>query len=155
MTTVIIIRIRGIGGVRRKTRECLENLRLNRKHSCIIAEMNDSLKGMLTQAHDYIAWAPADGKSVQLLLEKRGRLAGGKPLDANFYAKLNMKDAAELAAALVEGKTTPKAAFNAGLNQIFRLAPPRKGYSSPKRPQPKGDLGLHKQGLLPLVERMV
>ncbi len=155
MTIAIVLRIRGISGVRRSINETMEHIRLNRKHSCVLLEINESSKGMINASNNYVAWANADAKTVELLLTKRGKTAGGKALDASFYKKVGMKDAAELAAAIVGGKIALKSLYDAGMTPIFRLSPARKGFGLSKHSTPKGPLGFHKDGLFKLVESMI
>lgn len=152
MTVIIAVRIRGTRGVRRKTSDCLKHLRLNRAHSCVMLEMSPSVKGMITQANEYIAWGEADARSVALLLEKRGDFKARKP-DAAAFAAMGAKDAAELAEAIVAGKAKLAKLYDAGLNPVFRLAPARKGFGSIKHPAPAGSLGKHKE-IFKLLSRM-
>lgn len=154
MTIAIALRVRGTRGISRSINDTLANIRLGRKHSCVLLELSDSAKGMLQKANNYIAWGNADEKSVELLLSKRG-MEGNKPLSPEFYKKIKVADAKELAAAIVSQKISLKTLFEAGLRPLFRLSPPRKGYGGMKLQQPRGPLGFHKQGLTQLIERMV
>lgn len=67
---IAIIRVRGVQGVRRSTRETMEQLHLIRKHSCVIIEETDTLKGMLNTAKDYVTWGPINEETLKKLEAK-------------------------------------------------------------------------------------
>ncbi|OIO26895.1 50S ribosomal protein L30 [Candidatus Micrarchaeota archaeon CG_4_10_14_0_2_um_filter_55_9] len=71
---IAIIRVRGIQGVRHEARETMEQLHLTRKHSCIVLEETETLKGMLNVVTDYVTWGHVNDETLKKLEEK-----GGKP----------------------------------------------------------------------------
>jgi large subunit ribosomal protein L30 len=69
---IAIVRVRGVTGVNRNARETMEQLHLNRKHSCVVLEETDTVKGMLKTAKDFVTWGPANEETVKKL-EAKGK----------------------------------------------------------------------------------
>ncbi|PIN96511.1 hypothetical protein COX86_02770 [Candidatus Micrarchaeota archaeon CG_4_10_14_0_2_um_filter_60_11] len=72
MSKIIVIRVRGINGVKRDARMGMLQLGLNRKHSCAILDSKDA--GMLERVKDYVTWGEADEDSMKLIKSKHMRL---------------------------------------------------------------------------------
>ena len=77
---IALVQVRGGIGLSKKLKDTLSLLKLPKKHSCVIIETTPSTTGMLLKLKDYITWGEINEETVKLLLEKRGRLAGGKQL---------------------------------------------------------------------------
>jgi len=102
------------------------------------------MKGKLLAAKDFITWGPATPEAIELLLEKRGEVSGGKKLSQEYLAENSKyKSLKEFAEALASGSA--KLSDVKGLKQVFRLAPPLKGFGSIKKPLPQGALGPRKE----------
>lgn len=89
--TFAVVRIRGVRGVRWRTRAVLHRLRLTRKNHCILVKNTESAKGMLELAKDYLTWGEASPETIAVL-EKKGKqpfalkppLGGMEPIKQGF-----------------------------------------------------------------------
>lgn len=125
--SVVVLRVRGRAHVRRQIADTLRLLNLTRKNHCTIVPENAEYKGMIMKAKDYIAWGPADEKTVARLLSDRGKVTGGKKLsDGHVKDNSKFKDIKELAKALAEGRAALGDVKD--LKPVFRLNPPVKGF---------------------------
>ena len=151
---LLAIRIRG--GVNASTRveDTLKMLRLDRNMASTILDCQPNIEGMLRMAKDYITWGEPTLDTIRLLLEKRGRLAGDKPIDDETLKSLGYDDIGSLASAL----HSCEAEFHKleGIKGFFRLHPPKKGFKrSVKRPyRSKGELGYRGEAINELAARM-
>jgi len=150
-----VVRIRGDVGVRREIRETLKMLRLNKVHHAVIVPETPSYKGMLQKVKDYVTWGEISKETLVLLLERRGLLEGNKRLTNDFLAEnLKIKSIESLAEKIYNGEIrlsdVPK------LKPIFRLHPPRGGFTrKKKRPyRDGGELGYRGADINRLIERM-
>ena len=149
---IIVIRVRGSCETRQPVEDTLRQMRLGRKNHVAIIDDTPSMKGKVMFAKDFITWGPATPEAIALLLEKRGEVTGGKRLTNDYLAKNSkFKTIKEFAEAIANGA---KLSDVKGLKQIFRLAPPRKGFGKIKKPRPKGALGSRKE-IDSLVKTMV
>ncbi|RLF65853.1 MAG: 50S ribosomal protein L30 [Thermoplasmata archaeon] len=154
MTLYAVIRIRGIIGVRRDIQETLRHLRLVRKYHCVLVPNDETHMGMLRKAKDYITWGEVDLETLEELIRKRGRLIGDKPITDEYAQKIGFENVRELAKALIEGKVRYKDLPD--VKPVFRLAPPRGGFRSTKRPyKVGGDLGYRGSAINDLLRRMM
>jgi large subunit ribosomal protein L30 len=138
-----IIRIRGTVNVKTYVEDTLKMLRLGRNMHCVVLKESDNLKGMLQKAKDRITWGVIDDKVLKLMIDKRGRKAGGERLTAeeagNFFNTL---------------KETGKVPD--GMKSVFRLTPPSKGFKrSVKQHYPRGELGYRAEKINELLKRMI
>jgi len=100
------IRVRGNVNLSPDTRKALELLSLNRvNHLTLVSEKQ---RGMLNKAQSYITFGEIDEKTLALLIGKRGRLAGNKKLEKEFWKEKKLKGVEELAKSLLEGKAKLK-----------------------------------------------
>ena len=67
-----VIRVRGVRGVRWRTRAVIERLRLTRRNHCMLIKNTDSAKGMLKLGKDYLTWGEASAETIAAL-EKKGK----------------------------------------------------------------------------------
>jgi large subunit ribosomal protein L30 len=67
-----VIRVRGSINASKAVRDTLLMLKLPRINNCVIIPKNDSYKGMLQKAKDYITWGEVDGELVAEIMEKKG-----------------------------------------------------------------------------------
>ncbi|AEA46975.1 50S ribosomal protein L30 [Archaeoglobus veneficus] len=137
-----VVRMRGSVDVDRKIKETLAMLRLHKKYHCVVIPDTPSYRGMLNVVKDYVAYGEIDAETLAMLLRRRGRLVGNKPL-TDEYIKENTQfnSIDEFAKAVVEGKASLKDV--PGLKPVFRLHPPRGGLKNIKWHYPFGDLGRH------------
>lgn len=149
----LVIRVRGTTGVIRKIADTLDMLNLTRINHAVLIEENPSMDGMLQKAKDYITWGEVDSETVTKLLEKRGKIVGGKNLTEE-YIKENTKYSSfeELANALINSEIKPK---DIDMKPVFRLHPPKKGYEGIRLSiNEGGSLGYRGEKIIDLVERM-
>ncbi len=136
------IRIRGSVNVRRDIKDTMKMLRLTRTNQCVLLQDNPTNKGMLMLSKDFISWGEISNPVLEKLLLKRGRLPQEKRVEEKDVKNLAQK-------VLKEGSK------KSGLNPVFRLHPPSKGYKNTKQPFPKGDLGYRAEKINELLEKMI
>jgi large subunit ribosomal protein L30 len=86
MTKIAIIRIRGTDDVKSTIESTMRMLKLHKKHTCSVYPKTDSLMGMLDKIKDYTTYGEIDDETYKLLVEKRGMIKAGKPVN---YFHLN------------------------------------------------------------------
>lgn len=153
---IAVIQIRGIVGVNGKLIDTLNMLKLTRKNSCAILDNNPMNLGMIVKVKDLVTWGEIDTETFKLLVEKRGKLPGGKPLTEVYLKEKSKMGYEEFAKAVVEGKMTIK--DMPGMKQYFRLTPPRGGFDKNgiKKPYSLGGaLGYRKSDINNLLRKML
>ncbi len=111
---------------------------------------------MIQKVKDYVAWGEISEDMLEVLLEGRGRLEGGKRLTEE-YLKENtpFSTIKELAHLLYEGKVNMKDLKEYQIKPVFRLHPPRKGHKGIKRSVKQGgELGYHGAKINELLYKM-
>ena len=68
-----VVLIRGLIGINKDIKKTLYLLKLRKKHVCVVIENNESNRGMLKKAKDYITYGEIDEKTLKELLSKRGK----------------------------------------------------------------------------------
>ena len=151
---IIALRVRGRTGIKGEVEDTLKMLRLTRINHAVLLPDNPSYQGMLKKAKDYITWGEIDQETLTQLIEKRGRLPGRERITPEALAQLgDYKSAEELSEALLTEKTTLN---ESGLKPIFRLHPPRKGYSHIRKSfQEGGTLGYRGEEIITLLKKMI
>ncbi len=150
-----VIRVRGTVNVRHDIKKTLQMLRLHRVNHCVIVEENETFKGMLQKAKDYITWGELDKDTLVELIKKRGRLVGDKPVDDEYIkSSTPYKSVEEFAEAILDGKIRYRDLPD--IKPVFRLSPPRKGYEGIKRAYSVGGaLGYRGKDINDLIKRMM
>lgn len=150
-----IIRLRGKLNINPKVKDTLKYLRLNQVNHCVVLPQNDTTKGMLNVAKDYVTWGEVDAETLAEAISTRGRLVGDKPVtDAVVAAGTDFGSIADFAAAIVEGKAQYKDLE--GVKPLLRLHPAKKGLEGIKRSyQAGGALGYRGEAINDLVRRMI
>ncbi|MFA4907370.1 MAG: 50S ribosomal protein L30 [archaeon] len=149
-----VIRIRGNTGIRRELARTLDVIGVDRANHLVLVKESNSNAKMIAKAKDYITWGEIDENTLALLLEKRALLAGNKKIGVEFLKKKGFKGFAELAEAVMSGKTGLR---ELGIKKFFRLHPPRKGFerNGIKKAFPEGGaLGYRKSAINKLIEKM-
>jgi len=104
-----VVRLRGTVGVNRKIRDTLAMLRLHKRNHCVVVPDTPSYRGMLQIVKDYVAYGEINAETLALLLRRRGRLVGNKPLtDEYVKEKTGFETIEEFAKAVIEGKASLK-----------------------------------------------
>ena len=153
--TYLVVRIRGHVNLKAQIRDTMRYLRLNRTNHCVLLPQNPTVDGMLQRAKDYVTWGEVEPSLAALLMLKRGRLAGGKPInDAYIKANTKFPSINSFAKALAAGEAALKDV--PGLKPVLRLHPPRGGFEGTKRGyRDGGSLGYRGKDINALVTRML
>jgi large subunit ribosomal protein L30 len=153
--TYCIIRLRGIQNVNPKIKDTLHYLRLNQVNHAVVLPVNETTKGMLQVAKDYVTWGELDAETLAEAIRSRGRLVGDKPITDEYVAANTAFGSIDAwAQAIAEGKTLYRDL--AEVKPLLRLHPARKGLEGIKRSVPNGGaLGYRGQDINALVRRMI
>jgi large subunit ribosomal protein L30 len=154
MAMFAVVRLRGTVGVNRKIKDTLAMLRLHKRNHCVIVPDTPSFRGMLQVVKDYVAYGEINAETLALLLRRRGRLVGNKPLtDEYVKEKTGFDTIEEFAKAVIEGKASLKDLPD--LKPVFRLHPPRGGLKNIKwQFQMGGELGYQGEEINKLLYKM-
>jgi large subunit ribosomal protein L30 len=111
--------------------------------------------GMLKQVRNYVTWGEASKETVALMLQKRGRLAGGKKLTDAYTQKVGYKSLGELADAVASCKVEHRKLPD--VQPVFKLHPPTKGFKGKikKNYRAGGESGYRGKAINELIKRMV
>lgn len=156
MTKIAVVQVRGPLKVRPKVKATLRMLNLPRKHSCVVVDSSDTTKGMIIVLKDYVTWGEIDSETMKMLLEKRGKIAGGKKLNEDYLKNKVKKDYVTFAKEFVENKIKIKDV--PGMKKFFRLNPPRGGFERKGIKQPfsmGGVLGYRGSKINELIKKML
>jgi large subunit ribosomal protein L30 len=86
---LVLVRIRGITGIKTDIKDSLKMLRLHKKHTCVVIPNNDVNWGMCKKVKDFITWGEIDEETLKLLKDKRTKKTHdkqGKEVDKKFYS---------------------------------------------------------------------
>lgn len=149
-----VVKVRGTVSAQREARETLELLRLARTNHAVLLDDRPSFMGMLYRVQNYVTWGEVSKETVELMLQKRGRLAGGKKLTEEAVAKLGYKSIDALAEAIVTCQAEYQKMPN--VQPVFKLHPPKKGYrgKTKKSYTTGGEAGYRGEAINNLIKRM-
>ncbi len=151
-----VIQVRGIINVRKEFKDTMKFLKLVKKNSCVVVDTNRNYLGMLVKLKDYITWGEIDKETLRMLLEKRGRVVGNKPL-TELYLKDHVKMGfEEFVTNFFDSKIKLKDV--PGFKTFFRLTPPRGGFDKKgikKQYSLGGALGYRRDTINELIRRML
>jgi large subunit ribosomal protein L30 len=152
---IAVVRVRGLISAQCEARETLDMLRLARTNNAVLVNDNPAFKGMLKRARNYVTWGEASKETVTLLLQKRGRLAGGKKLTDEYAQKIGYNSLDELAEAVANCKVEYRRLL--GAQPVFRLHPPTRGFrgKTKKSYGAGGEAGYRGERINELIKRMV
>jgi large subunit ribosomal protein L30 len=153
--SIAVVRVRGTININTDTKDALRMLHLTRANHCTIIPGGAQWRGTLLKVKDYVTWGPVDEKTMVELLEKRGRLTGGRPLTGeHLAAHTPYKTVEELAKALVGEKADLRRLKD--VKPLFRLAPPKRGYEKVMQNwKSGGSLGDRGDKINELIRRML
>lgn len=152
---IAVVRVRGVIRAKREIVETLKMLHLKRNNRAVVIDDRPSFLGMLRTAQNIVTWGEASKETVNLLLKKRGRLAGNKKLTDEYAQKAGYKSLDELADKVsschIEYWKLPN------VQPFFRLHPPIKGFKgkTKKSYSVGGEVGYRKEKINKLIKRMV
>jgi len=149
------VRIRGTVNVRKEVENTLRMLNLQRNYHATLIDDRPSFLGMLRKAQDIITWGEVSKETISILLKKRGRTVGDKPLTDDYARKIGYRSLDDLADAIYNLKVTLKDLPR--VKPVFRLHPPRKGFkrSIKKSYRAGGEAGYRGGDINDLIRRMV
>jgi large subunit ribosomal protein L30 len=152
---IVAVKVRGEISAQREAKETTEMLHLSHSNHAVIIDSRPAFMGMLKRAQSYVTWGEASKETVALMLTKRGKLAGSKPITEEAAQKMGYKSIDYLAEAIVTCKV-----FHwdlEGVQKVFRLHPPKKGYhgKTKKSYRAGGEAGYRGEAINELVKRMV
>jgi large subunit ribosomal protein L30 len=150
-----VIRLRGSVGIDKEREYAFKLIRLTRKNHTVLIGDSRSNIGSIRKIKDYATWGEVTPDTVIQLLEKRGRLEGGKRLTEEYVKKaLGYSSIKDLSRAIYDLKIKMNALPK--VKPIFRLHPPRKGFvGSVKKPYPEGELGYRGESINQLILKMI
>ncbi len=157
MTLYAIVRIRGTADVPPDVEHTLRLLRLVRPFHAAIYPKSPSIDGMLEVVKDWVTWGEVEKEALKLLVSKRGRLVGNKPItDEDVKKVFGLGSVGELVDALYEGKVVWHH-YEDYVKPVFRLRPPRRGFRrSTKKPYGAGgELGYRGREINRLLLRLI
>lgn len=153
--TYAVVRIRGHVNVRGEVSDTLGYLRLRRVNHCVFLRKSASVEGMLQHAKDYITWGEVDQTVVAMILVRRARIEGDRPInDAFVKANSPFPSMNSLAKAIAANEATLSDVK--GLTPVIRLPPARGGFGGIKRAYREGGaLGYRGKEINALLLRML
>ena len=155
MPAIAVVRVRGHARIRRDAVETMEMLRLNRVNHCVLLPANETTKGMLQVAKDFVTWGEVGHETVARMLFHKGEVQGGGRL-TDSYVKENSDHASILSLAKAVEKGEARLSDVKGLKPVLRLPPPRGGYKGAKLSFVDGGaLGYRGAEIEKLVDRML
>lgn len=153
---IAIIRIRGSNKIKFGIEDTMKMLRLYNKNSCVVVENIDAIVGMINKIKDYITWGEINEEAFRVLIEKRGRIVGNKPLTEEYLKSKTKLDYDSFTREFFDFKKQLKDI--PGMKLFFRLKPPTGGFERNGIKTPfsmGGTLGYRKDKINDLVKRMV
>ncbi|MCW3995964.1 MAG: 50S ribosomal protein L30 [Candidatus Bathyarchaeota archaeon] len=152
---LVVVRVRGTVSAQREARATLDLLHLGHTNHAVLVDTRPAYKGMLQRVNDYVTWGEPTKETIIAMLQKRGRLAGGKELTDEYLQKADYKSIDELADAIMACKVQYSKLPD--VEPRFKLHPPSKGYKgkTKKGYRSGGEAGYRGEAINDLVKRMV
>ena len=149
-----VVKVRGTISAQREARETLELLRLAHTNHAILLDNRPSFMGMLYRVQNYVTWGEISKETLALMLQKRGRLSGGKKLTPEAVEKFGYKSIDDLAEAIADCKVEYQKLPN--VRPVFKLHPPKKGFKGKikKSYAAGGEAGYRGEAINDLIKRM-
>ncbi len=110
---LVVVRVRGMTGLRIRVADTLEMLRLYSPNYCVVVKDTPSIRGMIQKACNYVTWGEIDEETFKLLVSKRGKEYTGRISDSKGKIDYKHKFIE------IDGRK---------IKPYFMLQPPRKGY---------------------------
>ena len=149
----LVVRIKGTINVPHWAKYTMESINLHKKFwATVLPETPESL-GMLRRVKEFVAWTSVDANVIKDLLEKKGKIAGSKPITGlNKVDMYNSID--DLASDLAANKI--RLSKLKEIKPWFALNPPRGGFKRKTKTQygQKGIVGEDKE-LADILRRMI
>lgn len=146
-----VLRIRGNAKMRGEMEDTLQMLHLKTVNNCAVIPKNETYDGMIKKVKDFVTYGEIKKEIFHEMLLKWGRSGSKRITEAFFKEKKYTADkfVDEFFAKKIKLKEF-------GINPVFRLHPPAKGYEGIKRPfKLGGALGDRGEKINELLERMI
>ena len=152
---LVAVKVRGEISAQREAKETLAMLHLSHSNHAVLIDSRPSFLGMLQRVQSYVTWGEASKETVTLMLKERGKVTGGKALTDEFAQKIGYKSIDDLAESIANCKVEHWKLE--GVQHVFRLRPPKKGYKGKTKKSYKagGEAGYRGEAINKLVKRMV
>ena len=152
---IAVVRIRGTISASRNVRETLQMINLKRNNYAVLIDNRPSFLGMIKTAQNFITWGEISKETVDMLIKKKGRLAGNKKLTDDYAQKIGYKSLEELAEAIFNCRAGYWKLPN--VQPVFKLHPPTKGFKGKikKSYGMGGELGYRGEKINELIKRML
>jgi large subunit ribosomal protein L30 len=152
---LVAVKVRGTVSAVRETRETLDLLHLTHSNHAVLIDSRSAYRGMLRRVGNYVTWGEPTKETVSMMLQKRGRLAGGKKLTDEYIQKAGFKSIDDFAEAIVNCKVTFQKLPD--VQPLFKLHPPSKGYKGKTKKGFKagGEAGYRGEAINDLIKRMI
>ncbi len=148
--TFAIVRVRSTVKAKPDIRKTLEMLKLNKVNHCVLVPQNKYYLGMLKKVKDYVTWGEVKPGTVEKLIFRKG----GEYDESQLKEASKFKDLKTFSQAVSAGKAEIKEL--PGVERVFRLHPPIKGYEGIKRSYVEGGaLGYRGEDINKLIDRMI
>ncbi len=148
-----VIRVRSPRKKQKKMEDTLKMLRLNRVNHCTVVPENPIYKGMLNKVKDIVTWGELDEDILLNLLEYRSDL-GAEGIEKKIKDQTSYQNLEGFADAVSSDEITIDEVD--GLDNIFRMHPPKGGYKGVKRPfNQGGSLGYRGKDINVLLRKML
>lgn len=130
-------------------------LNLTRNNYAVLIDNRPAFLGMIKTAQNFVTWGEASKETVNMLISKRGRLAGNKKLTDEYLQKNGYKSLEELTEAVVNCSLDYWKLPN--IQPVFKLHPPTKGFKGKMKKSygVGGELGYRGKKINELVKRML
>lgn len=150
-----VVKVRGAIRAQREAKETLDMLRIGRTNHAVLVDNRPAFMGMLKRVQNYVTWGEPSKETVALMLQKRGRLAGGKKLTDEYAEKIGYKSLGELADAVASCKVEYWKLTD--VQPVFKLHPPSKGFKGKTKKSygAGGEAGYRGEAINELIKRMV
>jgi large subunit ribosomal protein L30 len=152
---LVVVKIRGTVSAQRETRETLDFLHLDHTNHAVLIDSRAAYKGMLQRVNSYVTYGEPTKETVEMMLQKRARLAGHKKLTDEYLQKVGYKSIEDLADAILSCKVQFQKLPD--IEPRFKLHPPSKGYKGKTKKgfNAGGEAGYRGEAINQLVQRMV
>ncbi|MEM4364098.1 MAG: 50S ribosomal protein L30 [Candidatus Diapherotrites archaeon] len=151
---IAVIRVRGSVNLKPDIKYTLDLLNLFRPNNMVLVKKEKQFLKMVEKVKDYVTFGEIKSEVLAKVLEKRGKI-GKEKIDEEQLKKMKVTNFEELAELIVSGKSGLE---QLGINKVFRLRPPKKGYERKGIKKPYsigGALGNRKEKINDLILRMI
>lgn len=153
MMTYAVLRIRSPRRKSKKKEKTLRSLRLTRVNHCTVIPEDEIHEGMLKNVKDVVTWGEIEEDTLVELLKYRSSLDGGLT-DEKASEMTEHDDVEGFAEAVLEGDS--ELTDLDGIENLFRLHPPKGGFNGVKKPfNTGGSLGYRGKEINDLLKRMI